>query len=204
MKKLLASLIAGLLMLCFCGMVNASSIVSTVGDAISDGGTSALSNNGTINYSYYGYRVTDLDFSFVYDATAFSASDIISASISIDLIDADVNGSLELYENSISGSFIGSATGSNNGTPGVWRNLGVSGNDDNLFFLDLSTFNSSLASGTFNIFGDNDGMTAWGSNRAELVIEYNETSPVPIPAAVWLLGSGLLGLVSFRRKRKTA
>ncbi len=29
-----------------------------------------------------------------------------------------------------------------------------------------------------------------------------ETAPVPIPGAVWLLGSGLLGLIAVRRKRK--
>jgi len=31
-----------------------------------------------------------------------------------------------------------------------------------------------------------------------------ETSPVPIPGAVWLLGSGLLGLVAVRRKKSGA
>jgi len=30
------------------------------------------------------------------------------------------------------------------------------------------------------------------------------TTPVPVPAAVWLLGSGLLGLVGFARKRRVA
>ncbi|QJB58307.1 VPLPA-CTERM sorting domain-containing protein [Pseudodesulfovibrio sp. zrk46] len=30
---------------------------------------------------------------------------------------------------------------------------------------------------------------------------FDKTSPTPIPGAVWLLGSGLVGLVGFRRKR---
>jgi len=30
---------------------------------------------------------------------------------------------------------------------------------------------------------------------------FNEPSPVPAPAAVWLFGSGFLGLGAFRRKR---
>jgi hypothetical protein len=30
------------------------------------------------------------------------------------------------------------------------------------------------------------------------------TSPVPVPAAAWLFGSGLLGLVGIARRRKMA
>jgi len=30
----------------------------------------------------------------------------------------------------------------------------------------------------------------------------NASSPVPIPAAAWLLGSGLAGLVGIRRKKE--
>ena len=33
---------------------------------------------------------------------------------------------------------------------------------------------------------------------------FNMTSEVPVPAAVWLFGSGLLGLVGVARRRKTA
>jgi hypothetical protein len=32
---------------------------------------------------------------------------------------------------------------------------------------------------------------------------YGETSVVPVPAAVWLFGSGLLGLIGFTRKKKS-
>jgi hypothetical protein len=32
----------------------------------------------------------------------------------------------------------------------------------------------------------------------------SSTTPVPIPAAVWLFGSGLMGLVGVSRRRKTA
>ena len=34
--------------------------------------------------------------------------------------------------------------------------------------------------------------------------ESSTTAPVPVPGAVWLLGSGLIGLVGFRRKFKKA
>jgi hypothetical protein len=33
--------------------------------------------------------------------------------------------------------------------------------------------------------------------------QHNSTSPVPIPAAIWLLGSGLMGLAVMRRRTKT-
>jgi hypothetical protein len=35
-----------------------------------------------------------------------------------------------------------------------------------------------------------------------LTIDYNAPSAVPIPAAVWLLGSGLIGLIGLRRRFK--
>jgi hypothetical protein len=33
------------------------------------------------------------------------------------------------------------------------------------------------------------------------VVFRTELSPVPIPGAVWLFGSGLVGLIGFRKKR---
>jgi hypothetical protein len=43
---------------------------------------------------------------------------------------------------------------------------------------------------------DATGDGAWGIDT----IEYG--SPVPIPEALWLLGSGLLGLIGLRRRRR--
>jgi hypothetical protein len=31
---------------------------------------------------------------------------------------------------------------------------------------------------------------------------FADVAPVPVPAAVWLLGSGVLGLLGIRRKRR--
>ena len=38
--------------------------------------------------------------------------------------------------------------------------------------------------------------------RPLLTIEYEETAPVPLPGAVWLLGSGLLCIIAYRRISK--
>lgn len=38
--------------------------------------------------------------------------------------------------------------------------------------------------------------------NTDLVFSEGLTSPIPIPGAFWLLGSGLIGLVAFRKKRK--
>ena len=41
----------------------------------------------------------------------------------------------------------------------------------------------------------------WAGLSSELVVDMQ---PIPIPPAVWLFGSGLLGLVGLARRRKTA
>jgi len=40
----------------------------------------------------------------------------------------------------------------------------------------------------------------WGSGFEFLSLQTPEGEPVPVPAAVWLLGSGLVGLFGFRRR----
>jgi hypothetical protein len=42
------------------------------------------------------------------------------------------------------------------------------------------------------------------SANGTLTIKGNSAAPVPLPAAVWLFGSGLMGLVGVSRRRKTA
>jgi hypothetical protein len=56
-------------------------------------------------------------------------------------------------------------------------------------------------------WGDKDGQTAWiflddnagGDNHDDMLVRIT-VSQVPIPAAAWILGAGLLGLVGIRRK----
>jgi len=49
------------------------------------------------------------------------------------------------------------------------------------------------------ILGGNDGTSKY-SPVDDYSLSITATSPVPIPAAAWLLGSGLIGLSSYRRK----
>ncbi|VAW79336.1 hypothetical protein MNBD_GAMMA15-1239 [hydrothermal vent metagenome] len=56
----------------------------------------------------------------------------------------------------------------------------------------------------FGTFTSN-GNFFWGDDDPGLVVQgnwSNNTSPVPVPAAIWLFGSGLLGLVGVARRRK--
>jgi hypothetical protein len=60
--------------------------------------------------------------------------------------------------------------------------------------------NSSVNSPNFF----NDGlMTLWGNSDPILGLDLRiGLSPVPVPAVVWLFGSGLLGLIGVARRRK--
>lgn len=49
---------------------------------------------------------------------------------------------------------------------------------------------------TFSLDGANNGTLTYSTNAA--------VAPIPVPAALWLLGSGLIGLVGVARRRKTA
>jgi hypothetical protein len=71
------------------------------------------------------------------------------------------------------------------GTPGT----------TNLYYLSVSNAKGAAASvsleGTLT-FGTDDSLTFTSTN----------TAPVPLPAAVWLLGSGLVGLLGIGRRRR--
>lgn len=78
----------------------------------------------------------------------------------------------------------------------------VSGNDDVFdVYLD-SNFNEQYASLTWNPDTGTGSFDILGSNDAASGILVSGPSAVPIPAAVWLLGSGLIGLIGIRRKSK--
>ncbi len=47
-------------------------------------------------------------------------------------------------------------------------------------------------------------MVEMGINHEEMVVGVSDASAVPLPAAVWLFGSALMGLVGVSRRKSTA
>jgi hypothetical protein len=46
------------------------------------------------------------------------------------------------------------------------------------------------------------GNTSYGSFTRALSVEYGNISTVPIPAAAWLFGSGLIGMIGVAKRKK--
>ena len=85
------------------------------------------------------------------------------------------------------------------------------------YFIAVSGYNNDpldagasliFPSTPFNVqFGPNDGdvLASWSrGNSGSYTINISPTGVVPVPAAVWLFGSGLLGLVGIARRKKSA
>lgn len=80
---------------------------------------------------------------------------------------------------------------------------------DNFFFsnLELTKFSIKSYKGTKNVNGSN--VTAWSAFYVHS-LDYSKiavvppTPTVPVPAAAWLMGSGLIGLAGIARRRRAA
>jgi ammonia channel protein AmtB len=52
--------------------------------------------------------------------------------------------------------------------------------------------------------GFNPGVSFTASYFAHSIVLNATTAPVPVPAALWMFGTGLIGLTGLARKRKEA
>ncbi len=57
---------------------------------------------------------------------------------------------------------------------------------------------------SFNFDNGGQGISNKGANNFAWAVQSGDVSAVPVPAAVWLFVSGLLGLIGFSKRKKTA
>jgi len=156
------------------------------------------------------------------------------AALGFGLIDmhADGNLTIEVSADTAAGSiftpgftlFSGWDAGTTSSKHQAWNNTGDVAAPDTLGSTDLtyvghsSTTTSSgstavtfygLAAGEYSLWvgGNGTGCTAGGTCTTPSNQQYIaniSTSPVPVPAAAWLMGSAVLGLAGMRRKKVTA
>jgi len=74
---------------------------------------------------------------------------------------------------------------------GFWSATEYARRNDQAYFINMGNGYQSLAGK-----GNSSSLSAWA-------VQSGDVSPVPVPAAVWLLSSGLLGLVGVARRKKS-
>jgi hypothetical protein len=195
-------------------------------DAYADGTSTAASSNfnqeimtlgnetksGGVLFSeipYFDFSST-LYFQFIYDMQETGGKDLGGRPLSIDDIVVSANTTTVWdYDESTYGSILLNSTTNFTNTPlsaggdmdlyipvALFNDLGLTGSDT----LTLTVTQSDANNGTDEwIFLGSGSGTFFGT--ADEIID---SSAVPVPAAMWLFGSGLLGLVGMARRKKTA
>ena len=69
--------------------------------------------------------------------------------------------------------------------------------DSAISILDNLELNTLFAHGNWNIINLSEGVLT-----DSVVFDWTSINPIPIPAAVWLFGTALIGLVGFSKRRK--
>jgi hypothetical protein len=201
-KKLLVGLAVGMMMAGVAGTASATSITSSSDAALSGG---SVINFDAVSIGSYT--------SLVLDGVTFAAQDHNFYLTSDHSGQYNMTGlhieNTETGFSSIRFSFnsLVSAFGFNLGASNVNWNLSAYDATDNLLggeFLPIITDNNN---GEFYGLAFNDGISyailSNTSNRDWIMIDnFTTAAPVPVPATMLLMGSGIAGLIAARRKKK--
>ena len=91
--------------------------------------------------------------------------------------------------------------GNNFGNVTAFNNAGT-GFGSSLGFYYLSSTNTGLfGKASINKFANATGAASWTLNSDGSAVYVPAPSAVPVPAAIWLLGSGLIGMVGVARRK---
>ncbi len=198
-KKLVVALVMGLF-ISTSGVANSATVTSLYGDK--DGFGIGFMPNQTFSNSYPSlskndpadtgtitdsWMLGDQTWSHTYDISGLGT--ISSASIEIFTLGQGWHGISSLY---LDGSYVGDLTDGDNSGAYLrtnWARLDI---------FDLTPY-ISLLNGANSITID-----TYGTNNDQWALDYSElsVSSVPIPGAIWLLGSGLIGIAGIRSKKK--
>lgn len=216
-KKLVAGLVSGLLVSCMVGMANASTVWTDWTDATVGATGSATGTLGTsiVNYSGQVLNATINGTTNIWNPDTTYIGGFIDTSP--DTI-GDVIGMNGYYSAVSTLSFSEPIF---NPVIAIWS-LGNPSSGASFSFTETPTFQ---VGGPNSIYGGSsirvNGNTVTGEEGNGVILfegEYNSlswtstyeswygftvgSSPVPVPGAIWLLGSGLAGLAGTRIKRK--
>ena len=100
-----------------------------------------------------------------------------------------------LFYNVLGGSAYSSITTTHNANYGLFSNV------QSDFYWTATELNTDVA-WVFGMNYGNQGTDLKTYNKSVWAVQSGDVSAVPVPAAVWLFGSGLIGLVGFARRNK--